>query len=555
MPYTPYVTLDTLLAVIGLAVAAYQLMPRARQLDLAVRFHPFDWFLLAATGVGIIYLQFFSFFRAIGWTPKLGLSRWAMTPERASFVVLLIGLAVVTLRIRFSRLSRRVVPRLAALVEQLMWDRNAGEAAHVIERHLTRLRQLATGASWWTSVRRYAAPTLDDQRLEIYDLSHDLLVKPRPVSLRTRLQQRVRKFLSPIGRYLPSPTKRSEQAAWLLSRVQQSREFAVAVAQRNPYFALKLMAAPDHDVFAFMKLYFRVLLAESSSVLHREIRDHAGSGGGKPFSAGTSEPLLAFLFNDANAAERLHVYKPIGDAVLDELLELRRDPGSDPYNLSANDSFRDDERWETSLFSAICFFDLMVSAALHHRIRWHMWLMYFADFAEEMIENHIPREPNRQPDTFYETRYTYLLYQMMDRCRDWMLAISRIKDADNPNAEVVDDDGYDTIPKAATQCLRRILFSILTAQKLSASFRERMAHLVFDAYFSLRSANQHALAHVLARGIRAGNPYSPQRDQVYREELARAFDSFDKIPHITYAHRPGRADDPLSDLTTEVFGG
>lgn len=74
-------TLDTLLAVIGLAVAAYQLMPRARQLDLAVRLHRLDWLVLAATGGGIIYLQFFSFFRAIGWTPNLGLSRWAMTPE------------------------------------------------------------------------------------------------------------------------------------------------------------------------------------------------------------------------------------------------------------------------------------------------------------------------------------------------------------------------------------------------------------------------------------------------------------------------------------------
>lgn len=263
---------------------------------------------------------------------------------------------------------------------------------------------------------------------------------------------------------------------------------------------------------------------------------------------------MAFLFNDAHEAERLHVYKPVGDAVLHELLALRRDPKSDPYNLSANDSFRDDERWETSLFTAISFFDLMVSAALHAGIRWHMSLMYFADFAEDMIENHSPREPSRQPDTFDETRYTYFVYQMMDRCRDWMLGISRINDANNPNREVADDDEYDTIPKAATQCLRRILFSIMIASKLSASFRERMAHLVFETYFSLRRANQYTLAHVLARRIRAGDPYSPERDQAYRDERARAFDSFDKIPHITYAHRLGSTADPLADFTAEVFG-
>src|SRR5438552_12057603 len=152
-------TLDTLVAVIGLAVAAYQLMPRARQLDLSVRIRSADRLLLILGVAGIVYLQFYSFFASLGLTPRLGLSRWNLTPERASFVLLLLTVFAVTLRLRFSGLSRRAVPRLYALIEELLLNQNYAEAAHVVERHLERLCRLATTDSWRKRMRRWIAPS------------------------------------------------------------------------------------------------------------------------------------------------------------------------------------------------------------------------------------------------------------------------------------------------------------------------------------------------------------------------------------------------------------
>jgi hypothetical protein len=178
--------------------------------------------MLWATAAGIVYLQFYSSFAAIGATPHLGLSRWQFTPARASFVLLLGVIGAVALHVRISELSRRSVPRLHALVEELLWTGDASEAAQVMERHLPRIRELANVNTRWTRIRRWLAPSLEDTFREITALPDEIMAPQIRRAPRHRTRTIARKLVSPVARFLPPPTRREESAAWLLSRVQSS---------------------------------------------------------------------------------------------------------------------------------------------------------------------------------------------------------------------------------------------------------------------------------------------------------------------------------------------
>jgi hypothetical protein len=99
-----------------------------------------------------------------------------------------------------------------------------------------------------------------------------------------------------------------------------------------------------------------------------------------------------------------------------------------------------------------------------------------------------------------------------------------------------------------------MLIAILQSPKLSESYKSRMAHLVFDAYFRLRRLDQLVFSEVLAKALRAGDRYDAKQDAAYRSALRTAFDSFDKIPHMMHSIRGGNGEDPLGDFEAMVFG-
>lgn len=132
-------SIDGLLAVVGLLFAAYQIMPRPRQLELAFQFRFPDRALVAiALGI-ILYLQFYSFFSALGLSPHLGLSRWNLTPERASLVVAGLALSAVYIRIRRSKLSPRQIHKFGVLLDELWWSESYSELLKLLRGNLKEL--------------------------------------------------------------------------------------------------------------------------------------------------------------------------------------------------------------------------------------------------------------------------------------------------------------------------------------------------------------------------------------------------------------------------------
>ncbi|MDH8618503.1 hypothetical protein QIH36_27970, partial [Klebsiella pneumoniae] len=68
-----------------------------------------------------------------------------------------------------------------------------------------------------------------------------------------------------------------------------------------------------------------------------------------------------------------------------------------------------DERWDCTIFVGLVFFDVMVSTAIFKRSKYHMWLTYYRDFLEEILENH-EISGGIDINSEFPVRFDYLIY-------------------------------------------------------------------------------------------------------------------------------------------------
>ena len=97
--------MDLLITVVGLLIAVYTVMPRARRLDLGLRFGILELTVLIVGFLAIFYLDLYSFFKAM----HLALSRPALliglTTTQLMHVVTLIVLLILVARSQLARLT------------------------------------------------------------------------------------------------------------------------------------------------------------------------------------------------------------------------------------------------------------------------------------------------------------------------------------------------------------------------------------------------------------------------------------------------------------------
>ena len=84
---------EALLAVTGLLLTLYSILPTERRLDLRLRLHRFDWFLGAASLAALHYISYYPVLDGIGIAPDLGPWRWGLIRDgRANVAVRTIDL-------------------------------------------------------------------------------------------------------------------------------------------------------------------------------------------------------------------------------------------------------------------------------------------------------------------------------------------------------------------------------------------------------------------------------------------------------------------------------
>lgn len=464
-------TLDSLVAVAAFLLAAYAIMPRPRRLAFGLRVSWVDWVILAIVVLLIHYLQFYSFFGRIGWTPKLDLAAWGITPERGTYLTIVVGALGISVHLSLAKLTARRMRRFVAYVQELLRTEQYYDLATLLDSHLNSLIALA----------------------------------------------------GPMQSHSGSVT-----ADDLLRQLTTLRPFVRFLTKGHPDLGIRI-AKLDHSFKCdFTDLFLEEMLADKSSLLYTEIRNNQGLED-LGYHMPEENRLLYAMVNDARFAEQCCIYQPIGDAIIAELGCLLRSSGNDPYLLPVDKEFREKGQWQSKLYVGISFFDIMVWCALKQGIRWHMWLYYFPHITKEICRNcdRHPRDLEQRAE--WPNRYCYLLYKMFSTMASWASAVTHDHfhtigiSLNNTSTE----NQNDNIPKSSIIAIGRCLEEVLKASSIPTEFKNYMMDIVLSRYFLLRRYNIGAdYAEVLLKVIT--KPTSPE----YMQAVADGFDAFDTIPYL-----------------------
>lgn len=510
-------TIDSFIQIAALIVAIYALVPRARQLELRIRIGVLEILIEIIYVLAILYLLFYDTFLKLGLAPQWRLKdALDITPATATFPV-----TVLFLLFFFWRFQRRTIPRKSInkfqeLAEELLQRGDYPELISLLDRYWESLLRIYFGSPFINRFRKgleklvlLLSPEKDGERLlgqfssdqlealsKIWEdvLKSESKIEKRKASntrgFRDLLRKVARVFVQWFMNILPDYQSYSEAAGDLIRVITTNQPFIEAISRIRPYFAIRMLENNYFSQWAeFLDSYLKSLLRNPQSVLYYEVLNIQRSSRKRDKELPKSNRLLRFLLNDAKEAEKMSIWKPIGDEVLRFLEERSVHPEEDSYNFQINDFGGADHEIEQSpVHLGIQFFDIMVTRALYQGVEWHMWLYYFHIFVEKIVKNYNPHS-SADLSREYPTRYSKFLDSIIEVYVGWIESVKDLVPSQQPNValhsmDTLHDNG--NIPKSSVIDLGFSLEYILLAENISERFKKYLMDIVFRLYFELR---------------------------------------------------------------------
>ena len=298
-----------------------------------------------------------------------------------------------------------------------------------------------------------------------------------------------RHYVGKLLRYFISEVrdKSCERSGYLLHTLLSNNDFMSELIVIRPELGLKIFKKESLRYFEYVDMFFYELMKNNRSILYYEIRNNLNTRDCNRYTIQEDNVILNYLFKDCRVAQRLEVYRGVGNYVLDYLLQLKKQE-VDLYNYEYE--YLNNKKWESPVFVAIRFFDIMVSEAIYQGIRDHMWLYYFRHFSESILRNfkHIPRvwqEPGE-----WHSGYGYLLYEIVHTLCNWVNIIQY--DRFTYAVELENDDHSHenaNIIKSSIICLIQVLELIAQDGNVPNQFKAEQADRAIRLLFELGTSN------------------------------------------------------------------
>ncbi len=172
----------------------------------------------------------------------------------------------------------------------------------------------------------------------------------------------------------------------------------------------------DHD---FSDRAFDLMMAHPESQLRREtlLNDNLDRCF---FVIDPKNPLIHALFADAKEAEKLEVWRPVGNYPL-RLLERNID--NYRQTISASKPWEDQILHQDPTYVMIFFFDIMVRSAMRDGLSSHMWLPYYDILVEKLLRSMDRAHPDYDPNAEFPNFGHYLIYEVFHAYGEWLRAI------------------------------------------------------------------------------------------------------------------------------------
>jgi hypothetical protein len=506
----------TLLTLLGLLVAAYAVLPSERRLDLKLRLTTLDWVVAGAALILIHCIQFYPTLLRLRLVPRLGPWPWGLTSENASYLIVLVAAGFISVRSGLAKVRPSTISSLRDLLERLLFEERFSEVLFLLARHLPALLRVYH--------QDYTLPRLRKRLM------------PEPWLLLPRSTSRSDRLRALVGRLVPSYEDSQSTAADIVRRLLLYEPFVSYLAKARPYLALSVFDHAFLELEEFLNLYLRALLMDTTSILFHEIKNNQNLSRRHRYHIPPENKLLHYLLADARVAEKLAVWKPLGDFAvefLDKQFQIRI---ADQYNLPLG-TYYEDGRWKCPLHVFVRFFDAMVLEALYQGITWHMWLYYFPPIVERIVRNLNPDTSTVDLSDEWPTPYHYLLYELFSAMIDWIEAAGDVP-PDQENVvlkyETVDHEN-ENVPKSAIIALGDCLRHVMPASNLDGRFKAYLLTVVLRSYFDLvQNPAMRPLSRVLRDVIvQGGRGHKDAKE--YSVNLWATLNRVDRIPFLRFS--------------------
>ncbi len=458
--------LNGLLTIIGLVIAAYAILPRERRLNLLLHLGIIESILIFITLIAVHYFQFYKYFEKIGLAIELN----SIEPKDISYLLIIFTILILMIKVKWGKISNTRIFKFQALVEELNSTDNHAVLIALLDRNL----------EYVLNIYKNDFPL---QRLRKW------LVPPSAISDKPKsgYQKWIRRIFYWLIFFIPNHEKRSSAAQNIIRTTFLNDQFAQSVAKISPYFGMKAFVYEMEEFTEFVDIYLRQLFKKQDSILYFEVKNNQNISSSHRYLISESNKLLAALFKDCKVAERLAVWKPIGEELIEYLVHLNKNKNIDEYNFEVWTFDKDFLKSPISI--GIRFFDLMVTEALFQNIHWHMWLYYFPHFTENICRNFEPKVSDEDLKYEFPTKYSTILYSIISTQCDWIDILRDLpEERDNIKLERTDCSNENgNIIKSSIISLAQCLYTISETETIPHDLKKTIFSRPISQYFKLRN--------------------------------------------------------------------
>lgn len=487
--------LDGLLTFFTILIAVYAVFPTTTRLRIAFRPFWLDWVSLIAL-IFVLYLEFFQVLSPICANYSLtlcGVSTFSdfskFSPQQAAFLIVALWLILALVVLARRKINATSLPTLYRLASELASQQRYSELIDLVDPHVHLISQAASRKTRCASLHDSLKDAHPD-RIKLQDiLGNDAAHPP----FKYRLPRWILCTLPLFAKLVPSEKNIEQAGNRVLRLLFKSPAIIEYVAMYRPSFGVKLLRMNNYGLSEFSDSFLKHLISTPHSTLYSEIRQNENISG-----CGYAYPeyneLLHFLFGDARNAQRLNVWRVIGEYTL-ENLRINQDKQYTDFLNGDGEFFEDAEKWRDPTFVALRFFDLMVTAAACQGVQWHMWLYYYPPFLKKLLAVCETEHKDIDYHTECTTRVSCLIYTIFDNLSDWVVLFANLpKNSPHRNIQSIDvKHENNNVPKSAALALGQSLTILLKSKKINRQFCQLVHEMILGRIERLDHEGDEAL--------------------------------------------------------------
>ncbi len=465
-------TLNGLITIISISIAAYAIMSEASRLRLKMKLrHP-----VAFTCVALLFVLYLQYFDYVGlgyfeFMPEklrefFTLSKGLKSAQGLSFLIVLFWMLGMAAFVSKKKVSIRDTPQLSRVISNLINRGKFQEASSLLSQQKDLFEKITTGDYLpYTIHRRLSRFTTLDY---LIGRAGDSNVKPNLVQ---------RKMFPHLAKLFPSGDVQVNAVRHILADVHNSSGMIKVLTTSDISLGLSLIKIDTYGSREYIEKFLRELFSSQNESFFRELRDGNAEYSSHNYDVERT-PILAALFNDAEFAERVGIWQSIGNYVLETLrgqaepsyLTFLKSPCIDDQPIIRNDI----------TYYGLLYFNHMVNAAAHADIPYHMWLFYLKSFTKHLMDEYDTSDTNVDTTAEHPINASYLIWQILSTLSNWTTLRNKVSNSlnhqfvDKPDSTLENSN----IPKSAAICLADCFEIIITSNQVGENFKVYCTEIV-----------------------------------------------------------------------------